>query len=93
LEAELEEKVFRYKMAVKGNLHLEWSWQPEPGRGGMECTILAHIRTGSSALSVQNKRHLHWKEIGTISAMNNDMGGAVAAHNLLLKGTLRARST
>ncbi len=24
LEAELEEKVFRYKMAVKGNLHLEW---------------------------------------------------------------------
>jgi hypothetical protein len=25
LEAELEEKVLRYKMAVKGNLHLEWS--------------------------------------------------------------------
>jgi hypothetical protein len=51
----------------------------------MECTILAHIRTGSSALSVQNKRHLHWKEIGTILAMNNDTGGAVVAHNLLLK--------
>jgi hypothetical protein len=51
----------------------------------MECTILAHIRTGSSALSVQNKRHLHWKEIGTIPAMNNDAGGAMAAHNLLLK--------
>jgi hypothetical protein len=85
LEAELEEKVLKYKMAVKGNLHLEWSWQAEPGRGGMECTILAHIRTGSSALNVQNKRHLHWKEIGTISAMNNDTGGAVAAHNLLLK--------
>ncbi len=51
----------------------------------MECTILAHIRTGSSALSVQNKRHLHWKEVGTISAMNNDTGGAVAALNLLLK--------
>jgi len=85
LEAEPEEKVLRYKMAVKGNLHLEWSWQAEPGRGGMECTILAHIRIGSSALSVQNKRHLHWKEIGTISAMNNDTGGAVAAHNLLFK--------
>ncbi len=85
MEAELEEKVLKYKMAVKGNLHLEWSWQAEPGRGGMECTILAHIRTGSSALNVQNKRHLHWKEIGTISAMNNDTGGAVAAHNLLLK--------
>ncbi len=51
----------------------------------MECTILAHIQTGSSALSVQNKRHLHWKEIKSISAMNNDAGGAVAAHNLLLK--------
>jgi hypothetical protein len=59
LEAELEEKVIRYKMAVKGNLHLEWSWQVEPGRGRMECTILAHIQTGSNPLSVQNKRHLH----------------------------------
>jgi hypothetical protein len=59
LEAELEEKILRYKMAVKGKLHLEWCWQAEPGRGGMECTILAHIRTGSSVLSVQNKRHLH----------------------------------
>jgi hypothetical protein len=34
LEAKLEEKVLRYKMAVKGKLHLEWSWQAEPGRGG-----------------------------------------------------------
>jgi hypothetical protein len=25
LEAELEEKVLKYRMAVKGNLHLEWS--------------------------------------------------------------------
>jgi len=25
LEAELKEKILRYKMAVKGNLHLEWS--------------------------------------------------------------------
>jgi hypothetical protein len=41
----------------------------------MECTILAHIRTGSSALSVQSKRHLHWKEIGNISDMNNEGGG------------------
>jgi hypothetical protein len=85
LEAELKEKVLKYKMVVKGKLHLEWSWQAEPGTGGMECTILAHIRTRSSALSVQNKWHLHWKEIGTISAMKNDTGGAVAAHNLLLK--------
>jgi hypothetical protein len=51
----------------------------------MECTIHAHIRIGSNALSVQNKRHLHWREIGTISAMNSDTGGAVATHNLFLK--------
>jgi hypothetical protein len=43
LEAELEKKILRYKMAVKDNLHVEWCWQAEPGRGGMECTILAHI--------------------------------------------------
>jgi hypothetical protein len=85
LEAKLEEKVLRYKLAVRSNLHLEWSWQAEPGKGGMECTILAHVRTGSSAFSVQNKRHLHWKELESISTMNNDGGGAVAAHNLLFK--------
>ncbi len=85
LEAELEEKILRYKLAVKDNLHLEWCWQVEPGRGGMECTILAHIWIGSSALSVQNKRHIHWKEIETISVMNNDAGVAMATHNLLLK--------
>jgi len=93
LETELEEKVLRYKMAVKGNLHLEWSWQAESGRGGMECTILAHIRTGSNALSVQNKRHLHWKEIETISAMNNDMGGAVAHITCSSRGTPQSRNT
>jgi len=81
LEAELEEKVLIYKMAVKGNLYLEWSWQAESGRGGMECTILAHIRTGSSALNVQNKRHLHWKEIGTVAtlALARDQGKGVAS--------------
>jgi hypothetical protein len=52
----------------------------------MECTILAHIRIGSSALNVQNKQHLHWKEVETISAMNNDTRGTMAAHNLLFKG-------
>jgi len=84
LEAELEEKVLRYKMAVKGNLHLEWSWQAEPGGGGWSAPSLP-TRTGSNALSVQNKQHLHWKEIRSISAMNNDTRGAVATHNLLLK--------
>jgi hypothetical protein len=50
----------------------------------MECTILAHIWTGP-ALSVQNKRHLHWKEIEAISDMNNEVRAAPTAHNLLLK--------
>jgi hypothetical protein len=51
----------------------------------MECTILAHIWTGSNAFSVQNKRHLQWKKVETILTMNNDTGGTVVAHNLLLK--------
>jgi hypothetical protein len=37
VEAELEEKVLRYRMEVKEKLHLEWCWQAEPGRGGVEC--------------------------------------------------------
>jgi hypothetical protein len=51
----------------------------------MECTILAHIRIGSSAISLQNKRHLHWKEVESITTMNDGTGDAVAAHNLFLK--------
>jgi hypothetical protein len=87
LESELEEKVLRYKLALKDRLHLEWSWQEELGRGGMECTILAHICTGTSTISVQNKRHLHWKETGTITVMNNEFefSAPAPAHNLLLK--------
>ncbi|CAK9856052.1 unnamed protein product [Sphagnum jensenii] len=51
----------------------------------MECTILAHIDIGSSALSVQNKRHLHWKALERIPSMNNEIEFAIAAHNLLRK--------
>jgi len=52
----------------------------------LECTILAHIRT-SPALSIQNKRHLHWKDIESITDLNNETGVAAAAtaHSLLLK--------
>jgi len=71
LESELEEKVLRYKLALKDRLHLEWSWQEEPDIGGMECTILAHICTGTNVISVQNKRHLHWKATEAIMAMNS----------------------
>jgi hypothetical protein len=57
LETELEEKVLRYKLTLKYGLSFEWSWQEEPSRGGMECTILTHINAGTNALNI----HLHWK--------------------------------
>jgi hypothetical protein len=85
LEAELEEKILKYKLAVRECLHLEWSWQVEPGRGGMVCTILAHIHTRTSAISIQNKRHLHWKETDSITIMNNEAEFATEAYDLLLK--------
>jgi hypothetical protein len=59
LEVELEEKVLRYRLTLKDRPQLEWSWQKESSRGGTECTILAHIDSGTNALSIQNKRHLH----------------------------------
>ncbi len=34
LEAELEDKILRYKMKIKDNLQLEWCWQAELSRGG-----------------------------------------------------------
>jgi hypothetical protein len=84
LKAELEDKVLRHKMAIRENLCLEWCWREESGKGGTECTILAHIRT-SPALNIQNKRHLHWKDIEPILDLNNETGVAVTAHSLLLK--------
>jgi hypothetical protein len=66
LEMELEEKFLRYKLTLKDRPKLEWSWQEVPNRGGVECTILAHIDTGSSALSIQNKRNLRWKAMELI---------------------------
>ncbi len=51
----------------------------------MECTILAHICTGTVAISVQNKHHLHWKETESITVMNNEAEFSTTAHDLLLK--------
>ncbi len=59
IESELEDKVLRYNLNLKDRLSFEWSWQEDQSRGGWECTILTHISTDSSAISVQNKRHLH----------------------------------
>jgi hypothetical protein len=55
LKLELEEKILRYKWTIKDQPQLEWRWQEEISRGGTECTILAHIDIGKSALSTQNK--------------------------------------
>jgi hypothetical protein len=48
----LEENVLRHKLLLKDQLSLEWSWQEESSRGGSECTILAHIPTGSNPVSI-----------------------------------------
>ncbi|CAK9871124.1 unnamed protein product [Sphagnum jensenii] len=85
LEVELEEKVLKYKLTFKDQPKLEWSWQEVTSRGGVECTILAHIDTGASVLSIQNKRHLHWKVLELIPRMNNDVEFVAPAHNLLMK--------
>jgi hypothetical protein len=85
LELELEENILRFKWCIKDQPHLEWSWQEEKSRGGMDCTILVHIDTGTSALSTQNKRHLHWKVLDPTQEMNNDIEFSTPAHNLLRK--------
>ncbi|CAK9203140.1 unnamed protein product [Sphagnum troendelagicum] len=54
-------------------------------RGGTECTILAHIDSGTSALSIQNKRHLHWKALDDKIGMGNEMEFSAPAHSLLMK--------
>jgi hypothetical protein len=79
----LRKKILRFKFSIGDRL--EWAWQEEPSRGGMECTILAHIDTSTSALSVQNKRHLHWKALDFIPSMNNEVEFVISAHNLLKK--------
>jgi hypothetical protein len=52
LETKLEEKVLRYKLALKDQLHFKWSWQKELSRGGMECIVIIHINTRTSVLSI-----------------------------------------
>jgi hypothetical protein len=51
---------FETQTPIEGpNSSSKWSWQEEPSKGGIECTILAHIPTGSNLVSIQNKNHLH----------------------------------
>ncbi len=85
IESELEDKILKYSLNFKDCLSLEWSWQEDQTRGGWECTILAHISTGSTAINVQNKRHLHWTLFDSLTGMNNDIEFSGPVHNLLLK--------
>jgi hypothetical protein len=55
----LKENVFRHKLLLKDQLSLKWSWQEKPNKGGIKCTILAHIPTDSNLVNIQNKKHLH----------------------------------
>jgi hypothetical protein len=45
----LEENVLRHKLLLKDQFSLKWSWQEEPSRGRIECTIFAHIPIGSKS--------------------------------------------
>jgi hypothetical protein len=81
----LEENILRHKLLLKDQLSLEWSLREEPSRGGIECTILAHIPTGPNLVNIQNKKHVHWKALESISSMNNEIEFVALAHSLLLK--------
>ncbi len=77
--------MLRYKLTIKVRPQLEWSWVKEPSRGGTECTILTHIDSGTSALSIQHKHHLHWKVLDGKQGMSNELEFSAPAHNLLMK--------
>jgi hypothetical protein len=57
----------------------------ESSRGGTKCTILAHIDSRTNALSIQNKRHLHWKVLDGKNEMGNEMEFLAPVHSLLMK--------
>jgi hypothetical protein len=85
VEAELEGKILRFSLNLKGHLTLEWSWQEDNVKGGWECTILAHISTGLSAISAQKKKNLHSRMLESMHSMNNDVVFSGPAHSLLMK--------
>jgi hypothetical protein len=58
LEVEFEEQILRFKLNISEKPQLEWSWQDELSRGGMECTILVYIHTGVKGVSVQKRKYL-----------------------------------
>jgi hypothetical protein len=85
MELELEEQILRFKFTINERFQLEWSWQEELSRGGMECTILVHIDTGAKGVSVQKRKHLHWKALEQTLNLDNEVAFAAQAHNLLIR--------
>jgi hypothetical protein len=85
VEAKLEGKILKFSLNLKGRLALEWSWQENHVKGRWECTILAHINAGPSAISAQKKKNLHWRTLESMHSMNNDVVFSGLAHSLLLK--------
>ncbi len=85
VELELEEKILRFNLSLKGRLALEWGWQEDQTKGGWECTILAHINSGLSGISAQKRKNLRWRTFESITSMNNDVIFTGPAHSLLLK--------
>ncbi len=85
VEAELEGKILKFSLNLKGRLALEWSWQEDHVKGGWECTILTHISIGLSAINAQKKKNLHWRTPESMPNMNNDVVFSSPAHSLLLK--------
>jgi hypothetical protein len=85
VESELEEKILRFNLNLKGRLALEWGWQEDQTKGGWECTILAHINSGLKGISTPKRKNLRWRAFESITSMNNDVIFTSPTHSLLLK--------
>jgi len=85
VEVELKNQTLRYYLSISEKPRLEWSWQDEPNRGGMECTILVFIHTGLKGVSVQKRKNLHWIALDHTSDLNNEVAFTVPAHNLIMR--------
>ncbi len=83
METALEENVLRYKLPLKDWISLEWRWGDELNRG--ECTIITHIDVGCEAINIQNKQHLHWRVLESITNVNNEVEFTAFTHCLFLK--------
>ncbi|CAM6056899.1 unnamed protein product [Sphagnum tenellum] len=87
VELKLEEQILRFKFTISERPQLEWSWQEALSRGGMECTILVPIHTGEKGVSVQKRKHLHWKALEQTLNLDNEVTFAAPTHNLLMRSS------